>query len=487
MMFLARSKINTSLKFRLLLWVWLTSSVASFFLITFQLFFEYSKERQSALGQIEVIKKTYLPSVEKSAWDFNQEYLKLLLTAINHLPHIEYAQYVSENDKSSGPTLAGPDGIKAEQIPLSYNGSSIGVLKVGININEIKSSYVKKAIIVFLSQLLKTFAVSTLLLLVFSKVILAHLNSISSFLRNFGLQDNKYISLERSAKVNDEFTLIENAVNSLKKALTEKKNELLEINKNLELEVEKRSKQLDLERAKSIESSRLASLGEMAGGIAHEINNPLAIIALSMGTLKKMKRKGKLSDEMFNEIIGQVETTVNRVTKIVTGLRNVSRGPSENGAQSIVLRDVFTDVLGLCSERFMGHAINLEVNLESREFDNTVLGDRVQLSQVLINLFSNAHDAVEKSENKWVKVEVSEEKTYQVLKIIDSGKGIPLEVQEKMFNPFFTTKNIGMGMGLGLSVSRTIITKYGGSIEIDKSCANTCFVLKLLKGRSISA
>lgn len=232
------------------------------------------------------------------------------------------------------------------------------------------------------------------------------------------------------------------------------------------------------------QSSRLASLGEMAGGVAHEINNPLAIISASLQMLKKAKEKEKLTDAMLLESFEGIESTVARITKIVSGLTTLSRKASDNYSESILLRDMFSDVLGVCGEKFKTNGVELDIDLESSIFDKKVIGERVQLSQVFVNLLGNAYDAIEELEDKWIRLEVSEEKSYQVIRVTDSGSGVPMKIQSEVFNPFYTTKEIGKGTGLGLSISKNIISRCGGSLEIDNNCTNTCFIVKLLRSNN---
>ncbi len=235
------------------------------------------------------------------------------------------------------------------------------------------------------------------------------------------------------------------------------------------------------QQAQLFATAKLSSLGEMAGGIAHEINNPLAIISSLVQMLKKAKSKNKLTDEVLEDVIANVENTVQRITKIVSGLRTVSRDTSETKAETTPLKVIFDDVLGLCSEKFKNNAVLLEFDTNDNHLMKEVLVDRVQISQVFINLLGNAYDAVEELPEKWIKIELKDKDSTIEIRVIDSGYGIPVEIQDKMFNPFFTSKAIGKGTGLGLSISSNIVKKNGGELKIDNSHPNTCFVLSLPK------
>lgn len=187
----------------------------------------------------------------------------------------------------------------------------------------------------------------------------------------------------------------------------------------------------------------------MAGGIAHEINNPLAVITSTMKMMRNLLDRKKLTEELLLESISNVEVTVLRTSKIITGLRTVSRSSDTFTKENVVAREFFEDVLGLCSEKFKNNNVRLEVDLSSSSFDRTILCDRVQLSQVLINILGNAFDAVQGLKERWVKIDLSEEGSSDIITVIDSGAGIGTEIAEKMFYPFFTSKEVGKGTGLG--------------------------------------
>jgi signal transduction histidine kinase len=467
-----------SLRHRLLFWVWLVSSLTTFTFTTIQLYTDYHQEENLALDQIDNIKKNFVPSINKSLWDYNTNYLELQLISLRNLSHVKHVEVVSDDFVSKEKNPDHGD-LSIFVIPLVYNNEAIGELEIGLDIVGIQKSYLIKSLYIFLYQALKTLIVCFLLLNIFEKIIMKHVVKISKYLKEFELNDGKKLDLDRSGSINDELSMLTNSINNLKNELSTTRATLLELNSDLENKVKERTALLEEERARSIQSAKLASLGEMAGGIAHEINNPLAIISSTMQFLRKSVQKKKLTDEIIIDAIDTIDATVVRTSKIITGLRTVSHHSDTFSKRDIVARHIFDDVLGLCSERFKNHGVEILLNLEGEEFDGLISCDRVQLSQVLINLLGNAFDAIQGLENKWIKLELLRDNDFDLIRVSDSGTGIPEEIIEKIFNPFFTSKDVGKGTGLGLSISKSIMAKHNGSIELDQTSEHTCFVIRI--------
>jgi C4-dicarboxylate-specific signal transduction histidine kinase len=141
------------------------------------------------------------------------------------------------------------------------------------------------------------------------------------------------------------------------------------------------------------------------------------------------------------------------------------------------VRELVDDTLELCSERFRLHNIDLRVGPVSDVLDLDC--NSVQISQVLLNLLSNAHDAVEGHDRAWVALDVKPRAGTVELSVTDSNPGVPPEIRSKIFQPFFTTKGVGRGTGLGLAVSHGIIEEHHGRLELDLASAHTRFVVTL--------
>jgi signal transduction histidine kinase len=250
------------------------------------------------------------------------------------------------------------------------------------------------------------------------------------------------------------------------------------------LERNKHARLMEDQRQKMVTTSKMSALGEMAGGIAHEINNPLAIIHAYSNQILDLLDDELMDKDQIRKRASKIESTAMRIAKIISGLRAFSRDGSSDKPQLVSVEKLVNETLDFCRERFVSHGIDLLIepmpeglSFECRE---------TEISQVLLNLLNNAHDAVEQLVEKWVRIEVKRDLNgYIVIRVVDSGNGISPEIREKLFQPFFTTKEVGRGTGLGLSVSQGIVKGHKGELIIDGLSAHTCFVLRLPESQGI--
>jgi PAS domain S-box-containing protein len=230
------------------------------------------------------------------------------------------------------------------------------------------------------------------------------------------------------------------------------------------------------QKAKMITSSKLSSLGEMAAGIAHEINNPLAIILGQASLLKNKINLGQMDHKEINEKIDKIELTSKRIVKIINGLRSFSRNAESDPFIPVSLKSVFENVFELCREKFKNNNVKLTLEGDTELF---IRARQTQIEQVFSNLLNNSYDAVVSSTNAWINIKIVVNKGFAEVSFTDSGPGIPKEIQEKMMQPFFTTKQVGKGTGLGLSISKGIIQDHHGELSYVSDSKNTQFLIKL--------
>ncbi len=234
---------------------------------------------------------------------------------------------------------------------------------------------------------------------------------------------------------------------------------------------------LEQEKFKMIHLSRLSAIGEMSGGIAHEINNPLTIVKSSLQLIaKKLQVENQLGEiPKVLESIEKAQSQISRISKIVNGLREFSRTGDKLQNEKVTTLKIIESVTDLCFEKLKKQNVNLEITTSEIEFECNI----VQIEQVLVNLINNSIDAISHLTEKWIKVEATVIGNNLEFYIIDSGNGITDEMAQKIMQPFFTTKDVGKGTGLGLSISRGILEKHGGELFPDTQSKNTRFVIRL--------
>ena len=236
--------------------------------------------------------------------------------------------------------------------------------------------------------------------------------------------------------------------------------------------------ELEGSRAQIVSSSRLSALGMMAGGIAHEINNPLAVIHASAANISRMAESGSVTLPAVLKNSHRISQTADRISRIVRSLRHVARESSADEFRETSVRETVEEALELCAERFRAHNIRLAVSAVDPEAD--INCREAQICQVLLNLLQNAFDElVDLEGERWVRLDVSYCPGWAVFSVSDSGPGIAPEHRADIMEPFFTTKPVGKGVGLGLSISRSIALEHGGTLELDEESPHTCFRLKL--------
>jgi signal transduction histidine kinase len=228
--------------------------------------------------------------------------------------------------------------------------------------------------------------------------------------------------------------------------------------------------------AKSMHSAKMSSLGEMASGISHEINNPLTIIKGKAGTIRKI-----LSNENPDLLKAQaellkIEQTVNRISKIIKGLKSFSRNGTNDPKEPALLVNMIEDTLELCRERFHFREIELRIGNIA---DVLIESRPEQISQIILNLLGNSLDAIADLPKRWISIDSRTVDNMVQIIVTDSGNGIDEQIALKMMQPFFTTKDIGKGTGLGLSISMGIARDHKGKLSYDNTSSNTRFVLEL--------
>jgi C4-dicarboxylate-specific signal transduction histidine kinase len=425
--------------------------------------------------------------LSRALWDYSSSNVESIVkvslsdteitkvTVVDSFGRIFYKQTISKNI----PTDHSGDNVGHTVAPIIHNDVHIGNVAIEYslaNVNRVLKEYLSYFILMRLGQLF--LALGAVLALMHWGV-LTRINRLSSQAQKLDQQilDQPFI-WEEGDPINELGLDLENARQSLNKLFLEvkEKNEQLS-NLNVQLENKVKARTLQI-----IHSARMAALGEMAAGVAHEINNPLTVIIVKAKSLIKALKLKKINEDELAHHLEKIIHMGDRINKIVKGLRSFSRNSEKDQMKITPINDIFTETLDLCQQKLKSDNIELRLDVLP---DYHLECRKVEISQVLLNLINNAADAIKDQSSKWIEIKTAivNVSTLEV-RVTDSGEGINYEIASKIMQPFFTTKDVDQGTGLGLSISSGIIEDHQGKLWLDQTFKNTSFVFQIPLSKS---
>jgi two-component system NtrC family sensor kinase len=226
----------------------------------------------------------------------------------------------------------------------------------------------------------------------------------------------------------------------------------------------KLEEKIEFERQKNFQQAKLASLGQLAAGVGHEINNPLAIMKSDMYLMEHHLETNVYSVDELKVLCKQMDKNLDRIAAIVKSMRSFTSKDNKT-IEPFNLAEMMKEIGEMISAMMKGECIEIQYNFQVSP-DYMFFGHKSRIEQVLINLLTNARDALEAVENPVIKMGIQRRGDRLFLEISDNGIGINSELQHKIFDPFFTTKDPNKGTGLGLSIVNSIIEEHKGRIEL---------------------
>lgn len=272
------------------------------------------------------------------------------------------------------------------------------------------------------------------------------------------------ILLQRRARTAERLRLEERARNELEHRVAERTADLARVNEQIELEIaERRLTELELRKTQAdlIQAGKLAGLGQMSAALSHEFNQPLAAAKTYADSAALLIDRGRAGEARDNLL--RISGLVDRMASISRHLRNFARKPNEK-LGPVALDTVIDDTLEIVAARLKTADATLDVDLGKNP--PAVVAGPVRLQQVLVNIITNAADAVEGQADRNIQLKARRKGAKVVLTVRDHGPGVPAAIAERIFDPFFTTKGVGKGLGLGLSISYNIVKDFGGSLSV---------------------
>nr|WP_245450487.1 sensor histidine kinase [Neorhizobium sp. SOG26] len=286
------------------------------------------------------------------------------------------------------------------------------------------------------------------------------------------------IVLQRRMRLAERMQLQAEARNELERRVVERTADLARVNSRIKEEIAERrltEQRLRQTQADLIQAGKLAGLGQMSAALSHELNQPLAAVKTYAETTSVLIDRGRIEEASDN--LRRISALIDRMASISKHLRNFARKPNEKlGPVSVA--DVLRDTLEIVDARLKAADAKLETEIAPGV--PAVKAGAVRLQQVLVNIITNAADAVEGLEDRRITFTASANGNKVVLSVRDRGPGVPSAIHGRIFDPFFTTKGVGKGLGLGLSISYNIVKDFGGSLSVaDHPEGGAVFLIEL--------
>ncbi len=229
-------------------------------------------------------------------------------------------------------------------------------------------------------------------------------------------------------------------------------------------EVQRREHELREKQEQLVQAGKLATLGELTTGVAHELNNPLNNIGLFIGNVIDLIELGEADPQRMLHELHSAMQQVHKATEIISHLRTFGRAATVS-REPVVINQVIQRAISLVHKQL--HLRQIEVQLRFPSEDVIVIGNAIQMEQVFINLLTNARDALADVTQKMITITCTVKTDVVNIHFCDTGPGIPAGLEQRIFDPFFTTKEVGAGTGLGLSITYGIIKEHQGSITVE--------------------
>lgn len=449
----------------LVLKVLLTSSVITTFMTIVSFYLDYRNEVSALDENLAQVKKVSVPSAAFALWNVDYINVETITKGIRNLNAVLDVVVLDDEGVVRGQALS-TDGTDKYTFQIEYKltdpttGNYMGLMKIKATKKYIYQRLVWRAALFFITQGLKTLLVSFVLLYIFRTDVTNHITHMMNTIKDKSLR-GRPLRLNKTGDVKNELDFLVDTYNHLmEKVLENERENVLELERH---------------RAMAINYSRLASQGEMSTGIANEINNPLAIIQGSAHRALNTLDSDLEAQKTYSQI-DRIISTSQRITDIIQGLRHFSRDAAGDEIKYESLRDIISATTSLCEE----HLRNINCEFTVGEVPDILVRCRkTEMLQVLINILNNAYEATKSQKPRWVRLEFQHDDNLLKVRVVDSGEGVDMAIRERIFDPFYTTKDVGQGSGLGLSVSKSILQFYNGDVQLEDNAENTTFVVLL--------
>jgi len=481
---------NRKIAWKLVLFTILFSSIITLIITSLQLFIDYENGLNNIDNQLNSIEAGYRDSLEHSLWVDDRDQLILQMNGILNLSDIKYVRInIGETEHISVGEKLEKSYIE-KRIKLNYKYEKrdiyVGTVLVMADLQGLYSELINKVIIILFSQGIKTFLTTFFILFLVQYLLIRHLEVISEFSKHFNIDNIMQPLVLQKKDSSDELDEVVSAFNFMQNTI---KNELLKLenlNEHLEERVSERTKELqgtvdelNITQEQLIQSEKMASLGSLVAGVAHEINTPVGlsitgVTFLSDETkrLSELYEKQNMSKNDFenylatNEKINKsVYLNLNRAAELIRSFKMVAADQSIENKHTFSLNERIEQILISINNRVKHTKINIKVICDKNFY---IYGDPGVIIQVITNLIMNSFmHAFKEDEVGTIGIHAFEKNEYIYIVYTDSGKGIAQDVLPKIFDPFFTTNRESGGTGLGMHIIYNIVvSRLNGIINV---------------------
>jgi len=506
--------LNNKLSRRLLSYILLCSIFFSICSTIVQLYSSFQDDLSFLEQRFDNIKQSYLPAIATSLWDFNEPLVIVQLQGIVDLPDIKYVKIFNDYDYQAQLGDADIEVKKFVEYPVMYGENLVGKLEVYADYEDIYQHLYQQAGFILTSEFIKIFLLAFFIMIIVNHLITKNLFKITKFAQQLDSQHlEQELILNNRYTQKDELDYLVDAINGMRVnlkdeigKLEEAENALLRLNGELEAKVYDRTAKLadsnrqlqqsvdDLTLAKDkiVQSEKMASLGQLVAGVAHEVNTPLGICVTSITALKeKVTDLQRSIDEekltksflvetlnLLNEYQEIIERSLVKSVDLIRSFKSVAVEQHSDPEVVIPLAKHIRDVVNTVKTMFKQKNYHIKLELDD---ELKVLTFPSAWNQVITNFLVNSHihgfDGIKEGE---ITINLSEKNGFITLLYTDNGKGIPQEVEDKIFEPFVTTKRGQGGSGLGLNIVFNLIdAKLGGTVELLEVEQGVCFKVKV--------
>jgi C4-dicarboxylate-specific signal transduction histidine kinase len=479
-----------------------------------QLYVDFTDELSALDDRFVNIESSFKQSISTSLWDFNEPLVEQQIKGIVRLPDIRHVSITTSFGKVYQVGEITTPATKVVEYPIEFDGNPIGDLVISADYQDIYEHLWQKAGFILTSEFIKIFIVAFCTFVIVHWLIARHLYRITQYSQQMSGQSlDTPLTLENRNKKHDELDDLVEAINAMRLTLKsdiiqleDAENALINLNGDLEIKVYERTAklaesntqlqksltELTMAQDQLIQSEKMASLGQLVAGVAHEVNTPLGICVTSVSALKEKIAElnhslieGKLTKKqlmatlnLFIEYEQIIERSLNKAVDLIRGFKSVAVEQHTDPEININLAQHVNDVVNTVKTLFKqkNYTINIKVDSELN-----LITYPSAWNQILTNFLTNSHihgfDGIIDGN---ISIEFIEQDNFLTLKYCDDGQGLSQNIKAKIFEPFVTTKRGQGGSGLGMNIVYNLVnTKLGGTIKIIESDKGCCFEVKV--------